>query len=181
MLTAEKLRKKNIAEYVIYLWQIEDIIRACALDINIINQNIIKNSPVDFETENRIRSWYAGLIEMMKTEQVEKTGHLQILKNRIIDMNDLHLRLLKMPTENAYRQLYNTAYPFLRELEQKSEKQNLSEIEICLNGLYGVYLMKIKKTTVSEATLNALKTFSGLLALLSQKYIEFEKNPEPFL
>ena len=31
MFTAEQLRKQNIAEYLLYMWQIEDLIRANAL------------------------------------------------------------------------------------------------------------------------------------------------------
>jgi hypothetical protein len=181
VLTAEKLRKTNIAEYIIYMWQIEDIIRACSLNIDIINRNIIENSPGDNQTQSKIRQWYSDLIQMMILEKVENAGHLQILKNRVIDMNDLHLRLLKMPSESKYRRLYNTAYPFLRGLEQKSTRKDLSEIELCLNGLYGVYVLKIRKMTVADATLNAVKSFSAVLAYLAKKYIEFEKNPEPFL
>jgi hypothetical protein len=86
-----------------------------------------------------------------------------------------------MPVESKYRRLYNAAYPFLRELEQKSENPNFNEIEICLNGLYGVLLLKIKKQEINSSTLNAVKTFSNLLVYLSKKYIEFESDPEPFL
>lgn len=33
MFTAQKLRKENIAEYLLYMWQIEDLIRANGLEI----------------------------------------------------------------------------------------------------------------------------------------------------
>lgn len=29
MITASQKRKENIAEYLLYMWQIEDLIRAC--------------------------------------------------------------------------------------------------------------------------------------------------------
>jgi len=181
VLISKKMRHSNIAEYIIYLWQTEEIIRAFNLDIDLIERNIIEKSAVDILTKNEIRNWYLDLIQMMVLEKIEKSGHLQILINRLIDLNDLHLRLLKMPSEIQYRELYNTAYPFLRELEQKSPVGTLSEIELSLNGLYGVLLLKINKKAIADSTLNAVKTFSELLAFLSLKYIDFEKNPELFL
>jgi hypothetical protein len=38
MITASQKRKENIAEYLLYMWQIEDIIRANGLDLAKIEQ-----------------------------------------------------------------------------------------------------------------------------------------------
>ncbi len=42
MYIASHKRKENIAEYLIYMWQIEDIIRANDLDIDKIKNNVIE-------------------------------------------------------------------------------------------------------------------------------------------
>ena len=42
MIIARKKRKENIAEYILYMWQIEDIIRANNLNITKIENNIIQ-------------------------------------------------------------------------------------------------------------------------------------------
>ena len=44
MIIASQKKKENIAEYLLYMWQIEDIIRAYGLDIDQIQKHII-NSP----------------------------------------------------------------------------------------------------------------------------------------
>ena len=36
MFIAQKLKQTNIAEYLIYMWQIEDIIRAAGCDIDLL-------------------------------------------------------------------------------------------------------------------------------------------------
>ena len=36
MIIAQQKRHENMAEYLLYLWQVEDIIRACKLDLNVI-------------------------------------------------------------------------------------------------------------------------------------------------
>ena len=46
MFIAHKLRKENICEYLLYMWQIEDLIRAFNLNIDSINERIISNYPV---------------------------------------------------------------------------------------------------------------------------------------
>ena len=41
MYIASAKRKENIAEYLLYMWQIEDIIRAYGLDIEKIKESVI--------------------------------------------------------------------------------------------------------------------------------------------
>lgn len=41
MLIAQKRRKENIVEYLLYMWQIEDLIRANQFDINLIDERVI--------------------------------------------------------------------------------------------------------------------------------------------
>ena len=41
MIIASQKRKENIAEYLLYMWQIEDIIRANKLDIDKIKESVI--------------------------------------------------------------------------------------------------------------------------------------------
>ena len=41
MLIAQKLRKENIAEYLLYMWQVEDIIRAYGCNLQQIKNEYI--------------------------------------------------------------------------------------------------------------------------------------------
>ena len=41
MLIARQKKQENIAEYVIYMYQVEDMMRACGLDIETVKKNII--------------------------------------------------------------------------------------------------------------------------------------------
>ncbi len=71
-----------MAEYLLYMWQIEDIIRAYRLDIDAIEKNIISQYQVDEETHKQIRDWWESLIKMMELENVRESGHLPINKER---------------------------------------------------------------------------------------------------
>ena len=96
MFIAHKLKKENICEYLLYMWQIEDLIRAFDLNIDTINDRIISTYPVKDEAERKsLYEWYESLIEMMRLENIQEKGHLQLNKNIIIDLNDFHELLIK--------------------------------------------------------------------------------------
>ena len=58
MIIASQKRKENIAEYLLYMWQIEDIIRAYKLDIDTIDEQIVSkyNVPDDKKKEIRVEA-----------------------------------------------------------------------------------------------------------------------------
>ena len=73
MITASAKKRENIAEYLLYMWQIEDIIRACGLDIDKIESAIISRySGVSEQQLKDTREWYESLIDMMRREGKEK-------------------------------------------------------------------------------------------------------------
>ena len=95
MFIAKKLRQENVCEYLLYMWQIEDLIRALGLDMDRINDQIIKTYPVSDAEKKELYGWYESLADMMRMENVQEKGHLQLNKNLIIQLNDFHHLLLK--------------------------------------------------------------------------------------
>ena len=86
MIIAQQKRKENIAEYLLYMWQIEDLIRANNLDIENIAQNIVAKFSLTEEQQKQMIEWYESLIDMMRREDVIKSGHLQLNKNVILQL-----------------------------------------------------------------------------------------------
>lgn len=71
MFIASQKKRENIAEYILYMWQIEDIIRAYKLDIDLICANIIDRYPSLSEAQRKdLTEWYESLIDMMRREGV---------------------------------------------------------------------------------------------------------------
>jgi len=52
MFIAQKLKQTNIAEYLIYMWQIEDIIRAAGCDIDKLKSSFISQYQIDEEDKS---------------------------------------------------------------------------------------------------------------------------------
>lgn len=97
MYISQQLKKQNIAEYLLYMWQVEDLIRANNFDMEKIRETIVNSYPVDEEHKKALAQWYEDLIAMMHDEGVMEKGHIQINRNVIIWLTDLHLRLLRSP------------------------------------------------------------------------------------
>ncbi|MBO5243457.1 MAG: DUF4924 family protein, partial [Muribaculaceae bacterium] len=116
MIIASQKRKENIAEYLLYMWQIEDIIRANDLDIDKIQHNVIDKYQLDDSLKAQMKEWYESLIDMMRREGVEKSGHLQLNKNIIIQLVELHQALLKDPRFADYTAEFYRTLPFIVEL-----------------------------------------------------------------
>ena len=170
MFVSKQLKESNIAEYVLYMWQVEDMIRANGMDMERISQTLVAPARLDAEREAQLVEWYENLIEMMRMEGVSERGHLQINKNIIALLTDLHLQLLKSTKFPFYSAAYYKALPFIVELRTQGDNRNLSELENCFEVLYGVLLLKLQKRDISEGTLQAVKSISQLLGLLSDYY-----------
>ena len=170
MLIAQQLKEKNIAEYLIYMWQVEDLIRANNLDVDKIEEQIISRFNQPDNVKKEIREWYENLIDMMRRENVVENGHLIINKNVISDLSELHVGLLKNANENEYSEQYYKTLPFIVELRSKSPDKDISELETCFSAMYGFLLMKLQKKEISGETQAAISQIGNFLRLLTQKY-----------
>ena len=97
MIISRELRKRNIAEYLLYMWQGEDLLRAYELSMEKITAALVTPYNLHADGEKEMVEGYENLAEMMRMEGVKEKGHLQINKNVIINLTDLHSRLLKSP------------------------------------------------------------------------------------
>jgi len=162
------------------MWQTEDMLRSLDFDIDKINENVIQKYDVDDEMKDRLRNWYSGFIQMAELENIKKEGHLQVIKNIVNDLNDLHLWLLSQPSEIQYKKKYEVAQINIKALAVKMQGSVSNEVDICLHGLYALMLLKLQKKEVNPETYNAIETFRQLIAILAGKYHDREENPDKY-
>lgn len=170
MLTALEKRDSNIAEYLLYMWQVEDIIRACNLDVEIIDRVVVAKYQADEQTKIQIHDWYSQLIDMMRDEDKVKSGHLQINNNVIINLSELHSQLLKSPKFPEYGAEFYKTLPFIVELRAKAGESVADELVTCFNALYMVLMMRMNKREISAETSLAIKQISKFIATLASFY-----------
>ena len=170
MLTASYLKKNNICEYLLYMWQVEDLIRALHFDLSKIVAVLVDSTSFKDDAERiNVVEWYESLVDMMRREDIEKSGHLQLNKNVIIDLEELHLQLLKSGKVPSYNAKFYHVLPLINQLRTKSAA-GLSDLELCFNFQYGILLLKLQKKEISKDTLSTQEEIAKFMVLLAKNY-----------
>lgn len=176
MLIARQKKQDNIAEYVVYMYQVEDMMRACKLDIETVKKNIISQYNQPQETIDEITYWYDNIISLMRNQKIEQKGHLQEVENIVDDLYELHLKLLRSPLHPDYKVAYQEAAPVIGQSIALTKADGASEIEVCFEMMYMILLLRLKKKEINNDTAFAVAKISRLLAILSEKYHKNEKD-----
>lgn len=146
-----KSKKENIAEYILYLWQMEDYLRA-------------------FPAQADATAELHELNEMMHREGIVEGGHLQLAQNALSELEELHSRLLQ--EDAIYRANIIRLTPSLNLLKAKTDKPTMSDIEACLLLLYQIMLLRLQKREITPETANVQQQATRLLQFLSKIYYD---------
>ena len=165
MFISHELKKRNICEYLLYMWQVEDLIRANDLDLDRLKAAVVDGYDLPDDKRQELLQWYSDLIDMMRLEGVEKEGHLQINRNVILDLTDLHLRLMHEPKFPYYQAAYYKVLPLIVEL--RAHGNSHGEIEVCMDALYGRWMMQLRKQPIGEETAKALDEIASFMGFLA--------------
>lgn len=179
MIIAQQKRQENIAEYLLYMWQVEDLLRACHLDIDMVEKTVISRYDVDDKTRHEISEWYESLIKMMELENVRERGHIRVCHNVLIRLEDLHRQLLadqgRFP---EYHADYYRTLPYIVQLRSAiPEDQRPGELETCFNALYGVMMLHLQGKEISQDTGAAISQISHFIGMLAAYYKLDEEKP----
>lgn len=199
MFVAKKLRQKSISEYLLYMWQVEDIIRAFGCSLPVIEKNYISKFDYTDEQKSEETDWFGNLIRMMNSEGKREQGHLDINKILMEDLVDLHNRLLKSNKYPFYNAEYYKVLPFIVEIRSKNKRAeakmkeqgstesplleadaNESEIETCFDVLYGIMLLRLQKKPITPETEHAVKEITTFIGMLSDYYAQNKEGKLKF-
>lgn len=142
-------KKDNIVEYILYLWQIEDYLRAF---------------PQQADATPELQEFN----QMMHREGIIDGGHLQLAKNALNELEELHTRFLN--EDAMYRGAIIRLQPSLNLLKAKTDRPTMSDIEACLTLLYQIMLLHLQKKEISAQTASVQQQATGLLQFLSRAY-----------
>lgn len=171
MFIAKSISEKSVVEYLLYMWQMEDLIRAYGCSLTRIRREYIDRFDYTDQQKDEEEDWFGDLIRMMNQEGKREKGHLAINEVLLQDLGDLHVRLLQSTRFPFYSAEYYRVLPFIVELRQKGDKE-IGEVETCLNALYGVMLLRMRQKPISPETAHAIKAITTFLGMLSDYYIK---------
>lgn len=181
MLIAQQKKNENIAEYILYMYQVEDIIRAFKFDIDAILANYVQPQLPDSSFLNQYNTWYTSLIQQMKSQKIEQTGHLVDTQEIMIELSYLHNTLLNTTKDEKYIALFDVATKYIDELKAKSNLKDKNQVEIAFHGMYMKLLLKLQKKEISPETEEAFDSMRILLAYLSRGYHKMKAGDLDFL
>lgn len=176
MIIARQKEQENIVEYILYMWQVEDLIRAHHFDIDAIYQNIIEKFQVSQESKWEMKAWYHHLIDTMMREGISERGHLSFVRDYMLRLQYVHQSLITLIQDPKYISIYEKTQPYILELYRKSGGNVIHETEVCLTALYGIWLMRLKKQPISEGTHQAIQDISRMMAYLARKFNEYREG-----
>lgn len=152
-----KNKKDNIAEYILWLWQLEDYLRAFPPTES--SAGKAESSDIQFLSE---------LQEMMHREGVMDGGHVQLAQNALRELEELHALLSE--EDAMYRAAVIRITPLLNIFKSKTDRPTMSDVEACLTLLYQVMLLRLQQKDISASTVEVQQQATQLLQFLSRMY-----------
>ena len=151
-----KNKRDNIAEYILWIWQLEDYLRA------------FPSAATDNENPSPDMRFLAELSEMMHREGVTEKGHVQLARNAMAELEELHRRLLD--EDASYRAAMIRLTPALNILKSKTDNPLMSDLEAGFTLLYQVLLLRLQHKEITPATAETQTQVTRLLQFLSKIY-----------
>jgi hypothetical protein len=179
MKIAQKKYEENIAEYILYMYQITDIIRANKLDIKKIQETIISETADDSDYD-AYTAWYEELIKKMKSQKIVEKGTLNELSELQMELFYLHNTLLAVLKDKKYEEYYKKAEENIQEFQKKSNLPNLNIIDTCFNAMYFNLLMNLKGMEITPATKEAFDSIRLIVAYLSKEFKDMRESKGKF-
>ena len=166
-------RRENIAEYILYLWQIEDLLRALQFSPEAVWSQLVAPQQMDEEQKQTCFLWYMDIVNLLREEGKEEKGHLNHTLHLIADLHDLHLQLFQLPAGEHYRTTFSRLEPLLPALRGLLDEA-ASDTELCFRALYATMLYRIKGQGDKSAVSDTIEYISPVIAELAQMYRKVE-------
>lgn len=176
MFIAEEKYQTNIAEYLIYMFQIEDMLRVFNFDLERVRNEYVRPQVKSEAFENKAVDWYKDIIDEMKSRHLESKGHLYRVGEVLTELIYLHNTLLDVVKDGKYQTLLDTASENIEDFRKKSGMETAHLMEVCLHAMYMKLLLKMKGEEISEATETAFDSMRIILAYISKAYHQMKKG-----
>lgn len=173
---ADKKKSQNIPEYIIYMYQIEDLIRAYDFNKEEIKKYVISHYPITDEEKEATWKWFESISASMLDEGINEKGHLKETQQFVSDLAEIHWKLIK--TDKTYFEHYQKAKPHIMHLViEAGDDAPANEIQVCLNAVYGLLLAKLRGRDIPSDMAEATDAFGNVLSYLNWVYFyDQEKN-----
>lgn len=169
MIPVDVKKRENIAEYIIHMYQTEDLISSFDFNLNDIHQYVLQHMSRDEQEIKTLLLWYADLIEQMHREKLPAPGRrLTSTQAYVGKLGALHQQLLE---ENKdYQQLFDRAKEDIQKQMELSGGQVNDPVQVCLNAVYGRLVINLNGKKLPKEHEKLVEKLAGVLAFLVKQY-----------
>ena len=168
MTTAEEKREQHIVEYILYVWQMEDLVRAVGLDLGGLRNHLSSAYAGDRLEAELV--WFGELIRALRSENKTGSGHVSSLDEVMIELTYLHQTLLNVLKDEEYRSAVEKAKPHIAAMAERGAEQR-TELDAMLVALYGWLVLRMGGKSVYPETEESLAVIRDWANLLGGRYI----------
>lgn len=164
------LKESNVAEYLLYIYQIEAMVRSFNFDLDLINNQLLIPGSKTSDELAKHQEWYVKLIDEMQRRGLQKDGHIEEVEEILMELVYLHNTLLTIVNDEKYKTLCEQAQPDLIEFKKRSNMSQRQDVEALLHAMFMKLQLKMKQQEISPETEAAFDLFRIQLAYLSRAY-----------
>jgi hypothetical protein len=167
---ADKKRKENIIEYILYLYRMEDLLRAYQFEMDDVDTYVLGHEKVSSEDKIETKKWLSEMSSKMLQQGIREKGHLAETQELVNELAQIHWQLLK--EEPEYLAIYRkTQAHLLKLITETGEDIPSHEIQLFINTLYGILLRKLNGRKVPEEIMEAATSFGDVLAYINHAFM----------
>ncbi|MGP1578954.1 DUF4924 family protein [Porphyromonas endodontalis] len=178
-ISLSQMREQNPAEYLIYMWYLESLVRAMPRQEDF--DSFLLRSPEQLPVIGSLREVLPPLRKEMLVEDImeQPNRHTATLTALLQELEQLHKQLLADAGEEIYEELYTAVLTAVVEIRRRSGGVALGEVEAAIVALYGYTFLKQTHQETTKATREIMMRISVWLKVLGEKYTlqKSEKAP----
>jgi len=163
-------KSENIAEYILLMYQIEELIRSLSFDESTVLSLFTGEGDAENAEIKDLRAFYRNFMSEMKTQGIEKSGHLEELKEIVLELIYLHNTLITLVNDEKYKGLCEACHDDIQAFKVKSKLERHHEVEVLLHAMFMKMQLKLRKQALTPETEESMDRMRLQLAYLSREY-----------
>jgi hypothetical protein len=175
---AAQKKRENIAEYLIFMWQMEDLLRGVDFDVEKLNDTILA-AIEDEDQRADSKRWFQKLAAEMRSDKAEVSGHHRETYELLSELHLLQNTMLTVINDERFRTAYFAAKPLVDEFRLKADKIPKGDVETALTATYGFLTLRLAGKKISEETRAAVRVIAEYLAQLASAYRDLHAGKLP--
>ncbi|MBM3456265.1 MAG: DUF4924 family protein [Bacteroidetes bacterium] len=174
-------KRENIVEFILLMYQIEELIRILSFEEKTVLSLFTGDSENEDQELRELRTYYRNIMSSMRTQGIEKSGHLEEIKEIVLELIYLHNTLIAVLNDEKYKGLCEACREDIQVFRIKSKLEQQHEVEVLLHAMFMKMQLKLRKQEIGSETEESMDKMRLQLAYLSREYKKMKSGEWNFI